>query len=92
MSHAAAQAGANVAVIYRGSKDAPEVADGIAKQYGVKAKAYQCDVSDADVVTQTFTAIDKEIGPITGLVAVRILFHRNSCDAEYGTECGGIGR
>ncbi|KZV71201.1 NADP-dependent mannitol dehydrogenase [Peniophora sp. CONT] len=69
MSHAAAQAGANVAVIYRGSKDAPEVAEGIAKQYGVKAKAYQCDVSDADAVTKTFSAVDKEIGPITGLVA-----------------------
>ena len=71
MSHAAAQAGANVAVIYRGSKDAPDVAKDIAKQYGVNAKAYQCDVSDADAVTSTFSAVDKEIGPITGLVAVR---------------------
>jgi len=69
ISEACAQAGARVAVIYRGSKDAAEVAETIGKDNGVKCKAYQCDVSDADLVTKTFKQINDEMGPVTGLVA-----------------------
>lgn len=33
-------------------------------------QAYQCDVSDAELVVKTFEKIDNELGPITGVVAV----------------------
>jgi sorbose reductase len=33
-------------------------------------KAYKCDVSDTDLVNQTFETIDKELGPITGVICV----------------------
>lgn len=69
ISEACAQAGARVAVIYRGSKDAVDVAEQIGKENNVKCKAYQCDVSDADLVTKTFKQINDELGPVTGLVA-----------------------
>ncbi|EPQ50760.1 putative NADP-dependent mannitol dehydrogenase [Gloeophyllum trabeum ATCC 11539] len=69
ISKAVAQAGASVAIIYRSSKDADQVASNIGKEFGVKTKAYKCDVSDADLVNKTFTKIDDELGPITGLVA-----------------------
>jgi NAD(P)-dependent dehydrogenase (short-subunit alcohol dehydrogenase family) len=69
LSRGVATAGANVAIIYRSSKDADEVAEKIAKEFGVKVKAYQCDVSKADLVTQVFKRIDDELGPVTGLVA-----------------------
>ncbi|KAI0050425.1 NAD(P)-binding protein [Auriscalpium vulgare] len=69
MSKAVAKAGAHVAIIYRSSADAPKVAHDIEKEFKVKAKAYQCDVSDADTVNKTFDTIDKELGPITGLIA-----------------------
>ncbi|KII91876.1 hypothetical protein PLICRDRAFT_38749 [Plicaturopsis crispa FD-325 SS-3] len=68
-SEAVAKAGASVAILYRSSKDAEDVAKNIAKKFGTKTKAYKCDVSDADLVTQTFETINKELGPITGLIA-----------------------
>lgn len=54
----------------RSSKDAEKVAERIGKEFGVKAKAYQCDVGDENLVTETFKKIDDELGPITGLIAV----------------------
>ena len=36
------------------------------------AQAYKCDVADADLVVKTFETIDNELGPINGLIAVRI--------------------
>jgi len=68
-SRAIAQAGAHVAIIYRSSKDADQVAEKLGKEFGVKIKAYKCDVSDADLVVKTLEKIDNELGPITGLVA-----------------------
>ncbi|KAG6835253.1 hypothetical protein H0H93_003440 [Arthromyces matolae] len=68
-TRAIAAAGGNVAVIYRSSKDAPEVAEKVAKEFGVKAKAYQCDVSDTNSVDTIFKKINDEMGPITGLIA-----------------------
>ncbi|KAL5514632.1 hypothetical protein ACEPAG_1948 [Sanghuangporus baumii] len=68
-SRACAQAGASVAIIYRSSKDADEVAQKISKEFNVKAKAYKCDVGDDKLVTETFRKIDDELGPVTGLIA-----------------------
>lgn len=63
----------------RSSKDAEEVAERIGKQYGVKTKAYQCDVGDENLVKETFKKIDDELGPITGVIAVRFSsFHPKS--------------
>ncbi|GJJ14622.1 hypothetical protein Clacol_008888 [Clathrus columnatus] len=49
-SRAVSRAGASVAIIYRSSKDAEAVASKIGKEFGVKVKAYQCDVSDVALV------------------------------------------
>jgi len=68
-TEACANAGATVAIIYRSSKDAEEVAERIGKLYGVKTKAYKCDVVDEELVTEAFKRIDDELGPITGLIA-----------------------
>ncbi|KAG2109043.1 uncharacterized protein F5147DRAFT_693832 [Suillus discolor] len=68
-SRAVAHAGARVAIIYRSSKDAHEVAENLGKEFGVQVKAYQCDVSDAQKTTETFSLIDKDLGPVTGLIA-----------------------
>ncbi|KAF8179848.1 NADP-dependent mannitol dehydrogenase MtDH [Pholiota molesta] len=64
-----ANAGANVAVIYRASKNAEEVTANIAKEFGVKTKAYKCDVSNVDLVNETFRQINSEMGPIAGVIA-----------------------
>ncbi|KAF5325021.1 hypothetical protein D9619_010098 [Psilocybe cf. subviscida] len=65
LSRAVAQAGGNVAVIYRGSKDAEEVTEKIGKEFG----AYKCDVSNTNLVNETFEQIDKDLGPIAGVIA-----------------------
>ncbi|KIJ93044.1 hypothetical protein K443DRAFT_413687 [Laccaria amethystina LaAM-08-1] len=69
LSRAVAKTGANVAIIYRSSKDAPEVAEKLSKEFNVKSKAYKCDVSDTDLVNKTLKEIDEELGPISGLIA-----------------------
>ncbi|KAK2462556.1 hypothetical protein APHAL10511_005526 [Amanita phalloides] len=68
-SCACAQAGANVAVIYRSSKNAEEVTKEIGERFGVKTKAYKCDVSNPELTNETMREIDRELGPITGLIA-----------------------
>lgn len=54
----------------RSSKDASEVANKISQKFGVESRAYQCDVGDEKLVTDTFKKIDDELGPVTGLIAV----------------------
>ncbi|GLB39512.1 putative KR domain containing protein [Lyophyllum shimeji] len=68
-TRAIARAGGNVAVIYRSSKDAEEVASKVGREFGVNSKAYKCDVSETELVNKTFLQINDEMGPITGLIA-----------------------
>lgn len=42
----------------------------------MKAKAYKCDVGDESLVSETFKKIDDEMGPVTGLIAVRVTIRR----------------
>jgi len=71
ISRACAEAGANVAVVYRASPDAPEVAAAIAKEFGVKCKAYQLDQGSRNVV-QEFSdlvkVVEADLGQVGGLV------------------------
>jgi len=69
LSMGVAQAGANVAIVYRSATDAEEVAQKLAQEFGVKVKAYKCDVSDAALLDKTFKQIEEELGPITGVIA-----------------------
>ena len=71
ISQQLAEAGANVCILYRSSKDAPERAKELESKYGVKAQAWQCDVGDEDAVIKTFKEIGEhsEFGNITGVVA-----------------------
>ncbi|PPQ69041.1 hypothetical protein CVT26_003750 [Gymnopilus dilepis] len=95
---ALAKAGANVAVIYRSSPDAEDVTEKVGKEFGVKAKAYKCDVSDSKLVDETFRKIHDEFGPITGLIAnagvsvVKPAFEltREDFDYVYGVNVFGV--
>ncbi|KAG2051767.1 NADP-dependent mannitol dehydrogenase [Suillus hirtellus] len=68
-SRALAKAGARVAIIYKSNKDAPKVAEDLEKQFSVKVRAYKCDVTNAKQTVEMFEFIDKELGPVTGLIA-----------------------
>jgi len=64
-----ASLGADVAVIYAGNADAAaEVCQACSRDYGVKMKAYGCDVSDFDVVKETVAAIKEDFGTVHILV------------------------
>lgn len=70
MSESVANAGANVAMFFHSNPKAHESADNVAKKYGVKVKAYQCDVGDADLVKKTIDQAEKDLGtPIVALMA-----------------------
>ncbi|WWD05836.1 hypothetical protein V865_003919 [Kwoniella europaea PYCC6329] len=68
ISEQVAQAGAHVAIIYRSSKDAPEVAKKISEKYDVHCEAYQADVADQQAITELFKKIYFDVGPIGGVV------------------------
>lgn len=59
-----AKNGADVAIIYHGSRDAAEKVCGAAAQLGVNARIYQCDVSDFD---ESMAAVNQIIGDFGGI-------------------------
>ena len=69
VSRGLAEAGANVAIIYSSSIDAPSVAAEIAKENGVHCAAYQSQVKDAKVIEATLTQIAQEFGKLDVVVA-----------------------
>ena len=58
-----ASMGADLALIYAGNTEAAQaVCEACQKQYGVRAKAYRCDVADFDAVKETAAKIRKDFG------------------------------
>ncbi|KAG8216182.1 hypothetical protein J3R82DRAFT_8205 [Butyriboletus roseoflavus] len=70
-SYALAQSGTHVAMIYRQSQNAPDVARKIQEEFpNVKVRAYQCDVCDFDKLQQTFRQIEQDYQEkILGVIA-----------------------
>lgn len=68
VAEAYAQAGADVAIWYN-SKPADDKAAAIAEQWGVKCKAYKCNVADYESVEATIDQIEKDFGTIDIFVA-----------------------
>lgn len=60
VAQALAESGANVAIWYNSNKKAVERAQDIEKEYGVKCKAYQVNVTDAKNVEDSINEIVKE--------------------------------
>jgi sorbose reductase len=65
-----AEAGADVAIWYNSNKKAIERAEGIAKKYGVKCQAYQCQVTDSNHVTEIVNKVYKDFGNKLDIVVV----------------------
>lgn len=62
IAHGLAEAGADVALIYATSTQAPQVAAKIAEQTGVRVQAYQSDVSKRDTIAATMNQVAEELG------------------------------
>ena len=64
-----ASLGADVAVIYAGSQEKAEaVAEQCEKEYGVKAKAYKCNVSDFEATKELVSQVKEDFGTVHILV------------------------
>lgn len=63
-----AERGADVAVIFAGNEQAARETRLLAEQYGVKCRAYRCDVSDFGAAKEAVADILKEFGRIDILV------------------------
>ncbi len=68
MTLALAQAGANVAVNYRSSKEKAQTTVAQAKTYGVQATAVQADVSQSDQVQSLVASVNETLGPVDILI------------------------
>lgn len=55
-------------MIYNSAKDADEVADRLSKKWNLQIKAYQANVGETDKIRSVFDRVEKEMGPITGVV------------------------
>lgn len=65
-----AEMGANVAITYASRKEgADKNVEELTKEYGVKAKAYKCNVADYDSVEALVSEVVKDFGQIDGFVA-----------------------
>lgn len=68
VAEAYAQAGADVAIWYN-SHNSEELAEKLAKKYNVRAKAYQCHVSDEEAVKRTIEKQIEDFGHIDIMVS-----------------------
>ncbi|GAW14065.1 hypothetical protein ANO14919_034570 [Xylariales sp. No.14919] len=64
-----AEAGADVALIYSTSSDAPEIAAKIASETGVRVEAFQCDVRSRDDAARVVDEIASKFGRLDVMVA-----------------------
>ncbi len=63
-----AQNGADIAIIYGGREEAATETLEALKSFSVRAKAYRCDMADADQVAQTIDAVMRDFGAVDILV------------------------
>lgn len=59
----------HAAMVYNSAKDAHDVAKRLSEKWGTEIKAYQANVGESDKIRAVFTQVEKEMGPIHGVVA-----------------------
>ncbi|PWZ00911.1 putative NADP-dependent mannitol dehydrogenase [Testicularia cyperi] len=69
VAEAMAEAGGDVVLLYNSNPAAIEKAEQLAKQHGIRAKAYQCEVSDVEQVKTIINTIVTDFGSLDVFVA-----------------------
>jgi sorbose reductase len=64
-----AEAGADVAMLYTTSSNAPQVAEEVAKETGQKIQAYQADVRNVESITVAINQVASDFGHLDIIVA-----------------------
>jgi pteridine reductase len=76
-----AEAGADVAITYRGSESEAQRTVGELKAFGVEARAYQCDVRSPESIRETIQALVSDFGRLDLLVNNAGLFETAALEA-----------
>jgi hypothetical protein len=82
ITRAIASAGGSVAILYRSSPDAEQVASNLSSEFqGQEFKAYKCDVTDQKRVQEVFQEVLRDFkgGMIHGVVAVSLYSSSLAC-------------
>ncbi|KAL1911098.1 hypothetical protein Sste5344_002896 [Sporothrix stenoceras] len=66
---ALAEAGADVAIVYNSAGDADIMAARLAENHGVRCKAYQCNISNAEAVDSMVDSVVADFGKLDIMVA-----------------------
>lgn len=69
VAEAIAEAGGNVALWYNSNNAAISKGEQLAKKHGIRAEAYQVEVSDHEAVQRTVDAVVKDFGKLDVFVA-----------------------
>ncbi|KII93888.1 hypothetical protein PLICRDRAFT_49885 [Plicaturopsis crispa FD-325 SS-3] len=64
-----AEAGADVAMFYNSNVQTEKTAEDLAKEFGVKVKAYKCPVNDSKIVAETVNQVERDFGRLDIFVA-----------------------
>lgn len=64
-----AEAGSDIAIWYHKATKASKLASTLEKDFGVKAKAYQCDVAEYDQVKATVDSVVQDFGKLDVMIA-----------------------
>jgi NAD(P)-dependent dehydrogenase (short-subunit alcohol dehydrogenase family) len=68
-AEAIAEAGGDVALLYRSAPNMEERSAELAKRFGVKVKSYQCEVTEHESVKQAIEAVEKDFGRLDCYIA-----------------------
>ncbi|GAA5988504.1 hypothetical protein JCM10908_003592 [Rhodotorula pacifica] len=68
-AEAIAEAGGDIALLYRSAPNMEERSAELAKRFGVKVKSYQCEVTEHESVKQAIEAVEKDFGRLDCYIA-----------------------
>lgn len=68
-AEAIAEAGGDIALLYRSAPNMEERSAELAKRFGVKVKSYQCEVTEHESVKKAIEAVEKDFGRLDCYIA-----------------------
>lgn len=68
-AEALAEAGSDVALVYRSAPNMEERAKKMAEKYNIKCKAYQCDVTEEEKALEMVKTVHSDMGRVDCFIA-----------------------
>lgn len=68
-AEAIAEAGGDIALLYRSAPNMEQRANDLASKFGVTVRAYQCEVTEHESVKNAIEAVEKDFGRLDCFIA-----------------------